>query len=165
MKKNDSSVPSDRNNEFKMALQRAASYCSRKEVASGQVLNKLRSWEIPESWREEILEWLIREKYVDDRRYAALFVKEKFNLNRWGRVKITYMLRKQGIGEGMILEALEMIDPEEYDRICRQLIRAKSNSLKEKNQFSRKSKLLRFATGKGYETDLIYRILNDPTGE
>ena len=165
MKKNDSSAPSDRNSEFKIALQRAASYCSRKEVTSGQVLDKLRSWEIPESWREEILEWLIREKYVDDRRYASLFVREKFNLNKWGRVKITYMLRKQGIGEDLIQEALDMIDPEEYERVCRQLIRGKSDHLKDKNQFSRKSKLLRFAAGKGYETDLIYRILNHPTGE
>lgn len=165
MKKNGSSAPSDHTSEFNMALQRAASYCSRREVASSQVLEKLKSWEIPESWREEILEWLIRENYVDDRRHAALFVREKFNLNRWGRVKIAYMLRKQGVGEDLIQEALGLIDPEEYERVCRDLIGSKSATLKEKNQFTRKHKLLRFAAGKGYETDLIYRILNHPTRE
>ncbi|MGW8314289.1 MAG: regulatory protein RecX [Bacteroidales bacterium] len=165
MKKNDSSAPADRSADYQSALQRAASYCSRREVASRHVLEKLRSWEVPESWREEILEWLIREKYVDDQRFATLFVKEKFNLNRWGRVKIVHMLRSQGIGEGAIQEALVQIDEEEYFRICRELIRNKSATLKDKNQFTRKSKLFRYAAGKGYESDLIYSILNDPAEE
>lgn len=165
MRKNDSSVPSGRSSEYQSALQRAASYCSRREVASGQVLEKLRTWEIPEPWWEEILDFLINEKYVDDRRYAELFVKDKFNLNRWGRVKIVHMLRRQGIGEELIQEALELIDEEEYVSVCRELIRNKSATLKDKNQYNRKSKLLRYATGKGYETDLIYRLINHPEEE
>ena len=165
MKKNDSSKPAGHNPDYKAALQRAASYCSKKEVTSGQVLEKMRVWEVPQSWREEILEWLKGEKYIDDKRYASLFVREKFNLNRWGRIKIAYMLRTQGIPEPLIQEALEIIDEEEYFRTCHELISHKSNTLREKNQFTRKGKLFRFASGKGYETDLIYRIINSLTDD
>jgi regulatory protein len=165
MKKNVLSMPSDQNSEFKTALQRAASYCSKREVSSGQLLEKLRIWKVPESLWGAIMERLKEEKFVDDGRYASLFVKEKFNLNQWGRVKIAHMLRRQGVAVDLIQQALEMIDEEAYTQACRDLILHKSATLKDKNQFTRKSKLLRFAAGKGYETELIYRILNSPSGE
>jgi regulatory protein len=55
---------------------------------------------------------------------------------------------------------MEEIDEDAYYQTCFDLIKAKSSTLKDKNQFSRKGKLLRYATGRGFETDLVYQILN-----
>ncbi len=158
-------MPSDQNSEYKTALQRAASYCSKKEVSSGQVLEKLRTWRVPESLWGSIMERLKEENFVDDGRYASLFAQEKFNLHRWGRIKIAHMLRMQGVSGDLIQQGLDMIDEEAYSQACRDLILHKSATLTDKNQFTRKSKLLRYAAGKGYETELIYRILNSPYDE
>lgn len=145
---------------YKKALQRAATLCSRKEMCSGQIRQKLKEWDIPVAWTDRILTHLTEQKFVDDNRFASLFVREKFRLNRWGRVKMMHVLRQYGLDEGIIQNALEEIDEEAYYQTCYELVKIKSGTLKEKNQFSRKGKLLRYATGKGFETDLVYQILN-----
>jgi regulatory protein len=160
MKKNDISGQAGKTDEFKKILQRAAAICSRREQSSGQIGLKLKEWGISEEWSKRILELLVEQRFVDDKRFARLYVKEKFRLNRWGRVKIMHALRQHGIDEGTIKKAMEEIDEDAYYQTCFELIKAKSRTLKEKNQFSRKGKLLRYAAGRGFETDLVYQILN-----
>ena len=160
MKKKGSSTSETGRKEFKDALERAATYCSRRETSSGQLRLKLKEWEVPEEFWEPLVIKLVEQKFVDDRRFAELFVREKFRLNRWGRIKIAYMLRQQGIGEELIQQSLETIDEESYERVCRELIAARSPRIKEKNPYSRKGKLYRYVSGRGFEADLIYRILN-----
>ena len=160
MKKKDSSAPDSGKRTFKEALERAAAYCSRRETSSSQLRGKLKEWEVPEELREAVLKELTGRRFVDDRRFAELFAREKFSLNRWGRIKIAYMLRQHGIGEEYIQKALESIDEESYERVCRELITARSSRIKEKNPYARKSKLYRYASGRGFEPDLIYKILS-----
>jgi regulatory protein len=161
MEKTVSSGPSGKKEEYKAFLERAASACSRSEHSSGQVRVKLQMWKVPEEWIDRILATLKEQKFVDDRRYASLFVKDKFRLNKWGKVKIAHLLRQHGIGEEMIRFSLEEIDEGEYYELCRSLIRSKSATLKERNPYARKGKLFRYASSKGFEPDLIYRVIAD----
>ena len=71
-----------------------------------------------------------------------------------------YQFRQHGIGEETIQDALQEIDEDAYTQTCATLIRSKSVAIKDKNPFVRKGKILRYVSGKGFETDLIYRILN-----
>jgi regulatory protein len=159
MEKKDSSGQPGKQNEFKAVLHRAANYCSRMERCSGQVRQKMKEWEVPDSWVPEILDILSVQKFVDDARYATLFAREKFRLNKWGRVKIAHALRQNGITEELIQKALGEIDEDAYYKLCFELLKGKSVTLKDKNQYVRKGKLLRYATARGFETELIYRIL------
>jgi regulatory protein len=161
MKKTASSGPANKEEEYRVFLQRAAAHCSRKEQSSFQVREKLREWGAPGEWTEQILQTLQEQKYVDDRRFASLFVKDKFRLNKWGKVKIAHMLHQHGISEELTRLSLDEIDDEEYYNACRQLTRNKSVSLKERNPFTRKGKLFRYLSGRGFESDLIYRVLKD----
>ncbi len=102
---------------------------------------------------------LQEEKFLDDRRYAKFYVRDKYKLNRWGKVKITAMLRQKKIDNSLIEEALSEIDMKEYEEICENLIKTKSATLQDSNHFTRKGKLFRFAAGRGFESDLIHRIL------
>jgi regulatory protein len=149
--------------EYKEALQRAAALCSNQERNTQYIARKLSEWEIPPVNAEKIIRKLKEEKFLDDMRYASFFVKDKFRFNRWGKIKIGYALRQKGIPEGAIDEALSQIDDEDYLQTCRELIRQKSASLKETNPYTRKAKLVRFASQRGFESELIYRILQ--TGE
>lgn len=159
MEKKDLSGQSGKKNEFKAVLHRAADYCSRMERSSGQVRKKMKEWEVPDSWVLKILDMLLEQKFVDDARYATFFAREKFRLNRWGRVKIAHALRQNGITEELIQAALEEIDEDAYYETCIELLKGKSATLKDKNQYVRKGKLLRFASARGFETELIYRII------
>lgn len=146
--------------EFKEALRKAAALCSRQEQCSRQIMEKLNHWNISEVDSLRIIEELKQEKYLDDQRYARLFTRDKFRFNRWGKVKITVMLRRKGITESMIKEALNEIDEEAYHQACTRLIKEKALTLKDKNHFARKGKLFRLAAQRGFESELIHQILN-----
>jgi regulatory protein len=159
MKKSGSSKPPGDHTGYKFALERAASLCSRQERCTGYIRERLSEWNVKADNAEKIIRKLREEKFLDDGRYAGFYAKDKFRFNGWGKVKISHMLRQQGIGEGFIVQALEQIDDEAYFQACLELIRRKSASLKEKNLYTRKGKLFRFAAGRGFEPDLIYRVL------
>lgn len=144
----------------KVALQRVATLCSKQEQSTGDILEKLRSWNIPDADAEQIIKTLHKEKFLDDNRYARFYVKDKFKFNRWGKIKISYMLRRKGIPGNIIQEALEVIEEEPYFQTCMDLIKNKSLSVRDKNIFARKSKLFRFAAGRGFEPEIIHRVLN-----
>lgn len=146
--------------DYKEAMHRAAMLCSRQEQCTGHIRLKLEEWGISEADAEIILEELQREKFLDNNRYATFYVKDKFRFNHWGRIKISHMLRQKGIGENDISDALGQIDEDVYFNTCLDLVKNKSVSLKDKNKFTRKGKLYRYASGRGFEPDLINRVLN-----
>jgi regulatory protein len=145
--------------DYSTALQRAAGLCSRQEQSTGHIRGKLTEWNVAGRDMEKIIRLLKDEKYLDDRRYAAVYARDKFRFNRWGRIKIAQMLRQNCIGDEDISHALNQLDDEAYFNACLELLRMKAKGLKEKNTFTRKGKLYRFAAGKGYEPELIHRVL------
>ena len=107
------------------------------------------------------IDYLTREKFVDDQRYAANFVHDKFRFNKWGKVKIAYMLRQKRIAENLIEDALESIPDENYEDTIRELLRIKVKSIKGTAERERKGKLAVFAQGRGFESDIAYRIAGE----
>ena len=145
---------------YKDALRRAAALCSNQEQCTGTILEKLRTWGVDNDEAHRVIQKLQEEKFLDDLRYAKFFVRDKYKLNRWGKVKITAMLRQKKIENSLIEEALNEMNMKEYEEICENLIKTKSATLNESNHFIRKGKLFRFAAGRGFESDLIHRILS-----
>jgi regulatory protein len=160
MEKSDLSMAENSSADFKDALRRAAALCSRQEQCTGFIREKLRSWNVESDTADRVILKLQEEKFLDDRRYARFYVRDKFRLNRWGKIKISAMLRQKGIPDELIQDALGQINEEDYYQACSELIRSKSASLHETNQFTRKGKLFRFAAGRGFESELIHRILS-----
>jgi regulatory protein len=153
-------MPADEQMEYNAALKRAAALCSKQEQCSSHIREKLKTWNVSDDDAEKIIELLKKEKFLDDQRYATFYVRDKFRFNGWGKIKMAVMLRQKGIPDVIIDEALNQIDQERYFQLCRKLISDKSATLKETNLFKRKGKLFRFAAQRGFESDLIHRILN-----
>ena len=154
------SMPSCEQIEYNVALKRAAALCSKQEQCSHHIREKLKTWNVSDDDAEKIIELLKKEKFLDDQRYAIFYVRDKFRFNGWGKIKMAVMLRQKGIPEVTINEALDQIDQEQYFQLCQRLISEKSATLRETNLFKRKGKLYRFAAQRGFESDLIHRILN-----
>lgn len=112
---------------------------------------------------EKIINSLIEDKFVDDNRFAKSFVREKFRFNNWGRIKITYALKQKRIPESTIILALEEIEEEEYLHVLETELIKKKKSIKVKNQFDLKGKLLRFGQSKGFEIEYILRVIKSLT--
>lgn len=160
MKKSASSKPVSKATSYERALQRAAGLCSRQEQCTSNIREKLRNWKVSDSDSEKIIQKLRIEKFLDDGRYARFYARDKHRFNSWGRIKISHALRQKRIGEDEIENALDHIEEEDWILSCQKLIRQKSDSLKEEDSFTRRGKLFKFAAGRGFEPDLIYRALD-----
>lgn len=117
---------------------------------------------MPESEAEEIVGTLCSEGYVDDRRYARAFARDKSALQGWGNLKIKLALQRKGIEAEVISAALEEIDSEAATSKLESLLRAKLRTLrKEEDAATRRAKVLRYALGRGYGYDQINKVYND----
>ena len=79
---------------------RMAWLCSRREYCSAAVLGKLRQKGLDDKDAAAVLERLVRERYVDDARYARAFVRDKALLSGWGPRKISFAVRQRHIQGG-----------------------------------------------------------------
>jgi len=56
---------------------------------------------------------------------------------------------------------LESVDEEQYRKLVKDTVLQHRKSIKAKNQFDLRGKLLRYGLSKGFESSLLYDILND----
>jgi regulatory protein len=143
------------------AYDKAAFLCSRGEKCSSDVREKLKQWGYSSEESKAVVEKLVAEKYIDDERFARAYAKDKFRFNGWGKQKIEYMLRSKHISSEIMVIAFEEIETENYDEKLRLLLAEKIKSVKGNDQFEQKNKLARFAMGRGFEPDVIFRILKE----
>lgn len=143
-------------------LQRLESLCSRSEQCESELLTKLSRWGISSAMAEKIMERLRAGRYVDDVRFAHAFVRDKYLFQRWGRIKISAALRLKRIESDTISTAIdEEIDESTYRANLVALIRAKVRQLDQPRSYENRTRLLRFAAGRGYEPAIIIKTLND----
>ena len=144
----------------KEALSKAMRICSSQEKCKHDIRIKLKLWEVSERDIKEILDQLVKEKFIDEKRYASFYTNDKFKFNNWGKIKIRYSLKQKYIAEALINDALEKIDFEIYKEALRSILENKSRSIKSSNQFDKKAKLVRFAQGRGFEYELILEVID-----
>lgn len=146
------------------ALNRAAALCSRSEQASADIVKKLRDWGLAESDVAAVMERLVKEKFVDDGRYAVAFVRDKFRFNGWGRRKIAYALRQKGVAQDLVDEAMCEIADDDYSATLQHLLEGKARSLAGREPRLAKASLLRFAASRGFEPEVFFPIVDKLTG-
>ena len=147
------------------ALLRLQKVCSQQEKCLFDINRKLMEWRIPVNQAKHILEKLLDDKFVDELRYSRSFVRDKFRLNEWGRIKLEYTLRQKKINEKTIQDALEEIDEKTYHDLVIEILRKKSKTLKDNDINIIKAKLIRFAQSKGFEYNVIRQALQSISKE
>ena len=144
---------------FEELLHKAASYCSISEHCASEVEQKLRVWEVEEADRKKIIAQLTADDFINEKRFAKAFVRDKFRLSKWGKIKITMALREKGIEKDIINNALNTIDEGEYDEMLASLLKSKVKTLKFEFEYEKQGKLFRFAQSRGFENQVIERVL------
>lgn len=150
-----------RNMNPKEALKYAMDLCSRQERCRSEVYDKLVSHRVPTTEINRILDALVEENFIDEARYAGSFARDKLRFNRWGKIKIRYMLEGKKLPQTIIDAALDDIDPEYYTGILREELRKKRRTIKGSNAFELRGKLFRFARQRGFEPERIYPLLDE----
>lgn len=94
------------------ALLKAQKYCAYQERCTHEVLTKLTSWGQSSTVSAEIIELLIAENFLSDKRFALAYARDKFRFNAWGRVRIRLELKMRQIAPELIATAMESLDEE-----------------------------------------------------
>ncbi|MDE6268922.1 MAG: RecX family transcriptional regulator [Muribaculaceae bacterium] len=144
------------------ATARAEALCARAERCSHEILTRLASWGLSSSQASSVIDSLVSRRYIDDARFAAAFVRDKYRFARWGRRKIDLALRARRIPAPIIREALLEIDPDLYSSQLVAVLRSKARAMGPEmtDTFDGRTRLFRHAASRGFEPDLISLLIS-----
>ena len=137
-----------------------AALCAQAEHCQQEMRDKMRRWELDESVQNRIIDRLIKERYVDDERYARAFVKDKIRYNKWCRRKVQQALWQKRIDADIQQRVLDEIDEKEYLGVLRPLLKQKRKNIRAASDYELNQKLARFALSRGFTFDLIRQCMD-----
>jgi regulatory protein len=143
------------------ALDKARKLCAVEERCRYDIRKKLFDWGISSGDTEKIINQLVADKFLDEWRFARMFAGGKFRINKWGKTKISYELLRKNIAKNIIEDALRRIEGEEYTEVLKKELLKKQKSISAGDDWELKVKLHRFASSKGFEDEVIEKVLDD----
>jgi len=141
------------------ALNQARNVCARQEQCRQDISEKLGRWGLPSEDIPYIISKLEEEGFIDQQRYAVMFTREKFRINKWGRIKLQYMLKQKHIPGTLIENALSEINDEEYRELLLDELQKKMRTLRHQDKAAMVKQLTRFAMQRGFEYDITREVL------
>ena len=135
--------------------------CARAERSSGDAMRLMATWMVPEGDRQGVLQRLIKDRFIDDSRYAEAFVREKSNLSAWGEYKIRTALRRKGIADEIINSALQQMPAEQNLERLTECLKRKMRTIKYDTTYQLKTKLIRHALSLGFTMDDVLKCVED----
>ena len=147
----------------KAAAARLEAMCARSEQCTSDLLRKLAAWGIASAEAQRIVQSLEAQGFVDDARYAEVFVRDKYRFARWGVYKIRMHLSARRISSSDIESALRSVDTDEYYSLLLSALRSKARTLSPDHLTTPegRAKLMRFAISRGYESSLVSRAIRE----
>ncbi len=136
-------------------------YCAYRDRSHKEVEEKLREMNMIPAAQEQIIMELMQEDFLNEERFARSFVRGKFRIKKWGKIKIKQELKFKEISAPIIKIALAEIDQQKYTATFYELAEKKLRLIKEDDKFKKKRKLADFLLRKGYESNLVYETINE----
>ena len=137
-----------------------AALCAQAEHCQQEMRDKMKRWEIDETVQNRIIARLVKERYIDDERYARAFVKDKIRYNKWGRRKVQQALWQKRIDDDIQRRVLDEIEEKEYLDVLRPLLKQKRKTIKAQSDYELNQKLMRFALSRGFSFDIIRQCID-----
>ena len=129
--------------------------CARAEKSQEDARRLMRGWRLAERDAEGVLAKLVRDRFIDDARYAGAFVREKLRLSGWGGYKIRTALQRKRIDRALIDAALAEADRSGMDERLRRQLERKARTAKYTTQYELKTKLIRYGLSLGYDYETV----------
>ena len=157
MRKNPSDPPKPLH--YADAKAKAMAYCAYQERSRQQVRDKMAELGQEPEAIERMLAELEQENFLNEERFARAYAGGKFRQKQWGRHKILQGLKQHRVPEVLQKKALSEIEPEAYWETLLHLLEKKNSTTHEKDPYTKKNKLARYALSKGYEQDLVWEAI------
>jgi|TARA_B110000444_G_scaffold201210_1_gene193015 regulatory protein len=136
-------------------------YCSYQDRCHKEVIEKLKTFDIKSNESNEIISNLIKDNYLNESRFSENFVRGKFKIKNWGKVRIVRELKQRNISTYNINLGLKEIDNQEYQKKFDEIFKNKLSSLGNLNKIIKKKKIISYLLYRGWESNLIYLKINE----
>jgi regulatory protein len=136
-------------------------YCSYQDRCHKEVIEKLKTFNIKSNESNEIISNLIKDNYLNESRFSENFVRGKFKIKNWGKVRIVRELKQRNISRYNINLGLKKIDSQEYQNKLDEIFKNKLSSLDNLNKTIIKKKIISYLLYRGWESNLIYSKINE----
>lgn len=131
-------------------LQRMAALCARSEQCRSDIDRKLRRAGLSDTDSRKLTDRLAADRFIDDRRFAGSFARDKVRFSGWGKLKIRMALAAKRIDSDIIAEALDSIPAEDYRKALVSAATIKARTL-DLADYSDRGRLLRHLAARGFE--------------
>jgi len=147
--------------DIKILIEQLKNYCAIQERCSSDIVTKMKTWRITNENQNKILDILIKEDFINDKRYSKSFCRGKFRIKKWGKVKIANELKRKKINPSTITSSLNEIKDIDYNTELDTQFNKKKQSIKSSNYYDKKKKIANYLIGKGYESNLVWEKLRE----
>lgn len=137
-----------------------AALCAQAEHCEQEMRDKMKRWGMTPQVQDNVVSRLVKERYIDNERFARAFVKDKVRYNKWGRRKVQQALWMKRIDDDIQQRVLDEIDDKEYLDVLVPLLKQKRKSVKANSDYELNQKLVRFALSRGFDYGVIRQCLD-----
>lgn len=146
-------TPKQKNREE--ALAALQERCARAETCLSDARRLMTRRGVEATDQQAILDSLVRDRFIDETRYAEAFVRDKLNFSRWGARKIAEALYQKHIPAPIVRQAMAQADGTSMTDRLEADLRRKNAAIRDENPYKRKEKLLRFGVSRGYDFETV----------
>lgn len=135
-------------------------YCAMQDRSHYEVRSKLLQHQVYGDTLEEIMANLITDGFLNEERFAKSYIRGKFRMKNWGRIKILQGLKLHKISDYSIREGLKEIDDDAYLNTAKDVVLKKigGNTTLLQDAIERQ-KVVHYVMGKGFEIDVVLDAL------
>tara|TARA_R110002051_G_scaffold56285_2_gene104579 strand:- start:12288 stop:12758 length:471 start_codon:yes stop_codon:yes gene_type:complete len=143
------------------AQKKLENYCAYQERCHKEVRSKLMEMRMIPQVVDTIIVHLITHNFLNEERFAKSFVRGKFRIKKWGKVRLVRELKFRDVSKYSIDTALQEIDLDDYFDTLDALVQKRIDQVTEKNIYKKKKKIADYLLYRGWESHLIYEKINE----
>lgn len=141
--------------------QKMVNYCVYQDRCHQEVERKMREFLLVPEAKDEILLYLMRENYLNEERFTRSYIRGKFYIKSWGRIKIRNHLKFKGVPEKLINKSFDEIDADDYEKTLQKLWHDYYSRQGGTQEYQKKSKTIKYLLGKGFEYENIQEVMKE----
>ena len=89
-------------------------YCVYQDRCHKEVVDKMKLMKIPYSLHDNVIVELIKDDFLNEERFVFSFVRGKFRIKKWGKIKLRNELFQRNITSFLINNAISQINDNDY---------------------------------------------------
>lgn len=139
------------------ATKRMEHYCAYQDRCHQEVGRKLKEMNMIQEASNQIILHLLDHDFLNESRFAQSYVRGKFRIKKWGRIRISQELKRRNISTYNITLGLKEIPEDEYLTSFNDLALKRFNQLDtEVNIQKKRKKFVDYLLYRGWESSLTW---------